>query len=112
MIPELHALAAQIVALPGWRWLPGLCVTNAEGLRAPLLLAHDSVPGWLPDLTDPATGGVMLGMLSGQLVQAQVTPDGWRVVMVFTDLSPSVSARAATLGEAIARMVVARGGWR
>lgn len=137
MTPELYALAAQIIALPGWEWLPGMRVSRSGSKGIVYYIADGgvvvAVSRWvapvlfrymddgssdplaselLPDLTDPATAGAMLGMLSKQLVQAQVTPDGWRVVMVFTDLNPSVSARGATLGEAIARLVVARGGWR
>lgn len=136
MTPDLCDLAATIIALPGWEWRPGM-LDSATGLRivkvlpdigsvcllrvAPvnltprlLIRTRDDIRlmEMRPDLTDDATAGAMLGLLSGQRVQAQVTPDGWFVMVFTTDPITSVAARAATIGEAIARTVVARGGWR
>lgn len=121
MTPDLRDLAAAVVALPGWEWRPGMRYLFAAGklagkglhLQNPGCTGVSGAPpeGCVPDLTDPATAGAMLGLLPGQRVSAQVTPDGW-FVMVFTDPITSGAARAATFGEAIARMVVARGWWR
>ena len=119
MTPDLRDLAAQIIALPGWEWRPGMRAilpisgrgVHLQDLYAPSGICGCPAIGSLPDLTDPATAGAMLGMLSGQRVQAQLSPDGW-FVMVFTDTITSASAHAPHIGEAIARIVVARGGWR
>lgn len=75
--------AAQCIALPGWRWLPGML-----GCRAPAGGADDLRPeirvtdaasaataerwGCVPDLDDPATAGAMLDLIAQADVEA-----GW-----------------------------------
>lgn len=113
MTPELRTLAEQIVALPGWRWLPGLCVTNADGLRVWLQAAHSSVPGWLPDLTDPATWGVLLSLMTDPSLELGRGRDGapaWYCLVCPSD-GEWVPGYGDTPGEAIARLAVARGMW-
>ena len=119
MTADLRDLAAQVITLPGWEWRPGMRAILPISGRGVHIQPPDAASGIcgcpgigsLPDLTDPATAGAMLGMLSGERVQAQLSPYGW-FVMVFTDPITSASAHAPHLGEAIARLVVARGGWR
>ena len=139
MTPDLRDLAAAVVALPGWEWRPGM-LDSATGLRIVKVLPDGSVcllrvapvnltPRLLirtrddirlmemrPDLTDPATAGAMLGilMVGGGIGVALVSNDGdgrW-----YAGSGPiwhsSPAGSGATPGEAIARMVVARGGWR
>ena len=120
MIPELYALAAQITALPGWEWRPGMRYLFAAGklagnglhLQRPDCTGVSGPPeGCVPDLTDDATAGAMLGLVSpGHMFSAhrdekksQFRWDGARTYHYIN---------GATLGEAIARTVVARGGWR
>lgn len=121
MTPELRTLAEQIVALPGWRWLPGLCVTNADGLRVWLQAAHSSVPGWLPDLTDPATGGVLMGLFPlakdcvdvrqiNAGIDIQSGPLFW-LAHYWSQGRVLHTGRGATFGEAIAQIALARGRW-
>ena len=113
MTPELRTIAEQITTLPGWKWLPGLCVINPDGRRSNLLGARDSVPGWLPDITDPATGGVLLSLMNDPSLELGRGQDGapaW-YCLVCPDDGEWVPGYGATPGEAIARLAVARGRW-
>lgn len=119
MNPDLRTLAAAIVALPGWKWPAGMCVTNADGrLRVWLQANHTSVPGWLPDLTDPATGGALLRMMEQAEPSLELTrsPDEaqqtapW-CALASPDADAWVTGEGATFGEAIARLALKRGGW-
>ena len=128
MTPDLLTLARSVVALPGWRWMPGMLDT--EGRRV-LAVGRDGLPClWLtrhqyavigrdytprgrreawaqavPDLiTDAATGGCLLAMLGGQVGVA--VADG--STMVAVDLQ---AGEGATLAEACARVALARGRW-
>ena len=62
-----EALARRAVAAPGWRWLPGMLQTRGVERHRVELTFHVSLPGfddpWLPDLTDDATRGVLLGLV-------------------------------------------------
>ena len=75
MTPESANIAAKCIALPGWRWLPGML-----GCRAPAGGADDLRPeirvvdaasaataeqwGCVPALDDPATAGAMLDLIA------------------------------------------------
>lgn len=71
MTPEETELARALVALPGWRWAPGMLGTSPgvhRGLR--VLEVNDAgngmqEGGFIPDISDPtgATAGVLLAML-------------------------------------------------
>ena len=118
MTPDLRTLAAQIIALPGWKWPAGMCVTNPDGLRVWLQASHPSVPGWLPDITDPATGGALLLMMERAEPGLELarTPgeahkDAPWCALASPDAEKWVTGEGATFGEAIARLAVARGGW-
>ena len=134
MTPDLLTLTASVVALPGWRWMPGMLTTEGDrvwGVGTDLgtlfldlanrtALCFDEKHGWrrwlldgsprtpceppLPDFTDAATGGCMLAMLDGQVGVAV----GGDSTMVAVDL---LSGEGATLAEACARVALARGRW-
>jgi len=74
-LENLEELARRAVACKGWRWVPGML--SAKGLRVirrdsdgyvvgyyqDLSYIAECVPGTLPDLTDPATLGCLLGLI-------------------------------------------------
>ena len=69
---ELRDLAKQAVTLPGWRWWWTSEAMPLKGVewyrRANVLVVAELVTlhheaGLLPDLSHPATGGIMLEML-------------------------------------------------
>lgn len=140
MTPALLTLtlARQLVALPGFRWTPGMLAvgnpgTTFEGAWCRILTASDDgrVYSWtdedsnvvtsdygaldtymdaIPDLTDPATGGELLNLIRPN--------DRWRIEMSngytahVTVPGDTVFARATkclTLAEACARVLVALG---
>lgn len=126
MSADLYDLARQIIALPGWTWRGGMRALYPSG-RGIYLQDNGATTtcgltppaACVPDLTDPATAGAMAQML------AEAEPD-----MEVAHLPPSAdwehpwsactspadtrwhSGVGATMGEALARLVLARGGWR
>lgn len=78
MTSDPHDIARAMVALPGWRWLPGACDTHGARVvgttsTGKIIVASrghydergDDLAGWLPDLTDPATlGAIEHGLLA------------------------------------------------
>jgi hypothetical protein len=114
MTPDLLTLARAYMALPG---APVRDMSADElavdGYRAPwrqrdgagILWAPDN-GGSLPDLTDDATGGVLLGMLPASRT-VEMDPDIVSVV-VFTGAGHA-GGKGATLAEAVARVAVALG---
>ena len=125
--PALVDLARALVALPGWRWRAGMLDT--QGARVRDCGLFDLPDDWdpaeyarlghqrLPDLTDDATGGVLLTAVfrlqpdatlgfdafAGQLVLGGVL----RPVAVLRPGTPTT--RGTTLAEAAARALVALG---
>lgn len=102
-------VARQLVALPdGWRWVPGMLVWGGDRVtEATLGVAH----GALPDLTDDATGGVLLGMLPS-VYEVDRDERGYRVRARDSkgDFVPGrQSPWSSTLAEAAARALVAIG---
>lgn len=86
MIPELQPLARRAVACKGWRWMPGMLAHHPNwragrvshvGLTAVRVACRYPSPvggttwavpplpitGLLPDLSDPATLGCLLGLV-------------------------------------------------
>lgn len=132
MTPAQVDLARQLVALPGWRWLPGMRVVGvhpfsgcrrfgrlAMGTGGKLAVAWDDgsywTPrqtdrdGWLPDLTDDdATGGLLLGMLSRvSTVSVRARPDPYGVsVLYWVDDWPHATPLRQTIAEAAACALV------
>ena len=132
MSPAQVELARALVALPSWRWEAGALVAARDGAEAMRLVsAHEDADGrpsamglgyipseaspradyWteagdLPDLTDAATGGVLLG----RLTEYEVDRDerGVRVrVKVGDDWQPDRGVWSATPAEACARALIA-----
>lgn len=106
-------LARRLVEAPWWEWLPGMKSDGWTHITADDLDC-DLVPRRsVPDLTDPATGGVLLGMLpngrqpDGSLLQREAAEveDGW-VVRVFRFQChgelPEVLSEAAEMGTTLA----------
>lgn len=136
MSPAQVDLARELVALPGWDTLPGyLRVGMAidDGGRRLRVIAHEGAgavaglgarvtlqgglaqaPTWLddlPDLTDAATGGVLLGMLPSAY-EVDHDERGCRVRARDSkgDLVPGrQDPWSSTLAEAAARALVALG---
>ena len=120
MTPDLLALARAVIALPGWRWMPGMATqnkarvieVNKHGGLFHLYTALGAIPAepqwpYVPDLTDAATGGCMLAML-GDVAVEQI--DG--KVCIIWPPDGRAADRNVTLAEACARVALARGGWR
>lgn len=114
MTPDLLTLAASVVALPGWRWMPGMLSNHgARYLGGGLWIDASSAgavfadpnQGEVPDLTDAATGGCMLAMLGPCRVWIDSEGDAW---MQEAGLDPEPFR---TLAEACARVALARGRW-
>lgn len=108
MDDEGLALARALVALPGWRWMPGMLgmLGGSEGGPSVRVGAIEDGGnalqeyGWLPDLDDPATGGVLESMLGPDCRQLlEPMRDGW----VWRNFAPT------TLGRACASVMVERG---
>ncbi len=128
MPSDLTTLARELVASPAWRgWQPRMRIVDAVGDVATVLLTHPSggllvhrdgavsiltpvgrltLEDCVPDLTDPATVGVLLSWLS----------DDWRTVRGKDwDGRPSCHVwhpaghifSGPTLGEAVARALIA-----
>ena len=141
MTPDLRTLTEQAIALPGWKWLPGMLddvhkmrVTKVHAeIGAVELLNSDTSGGRVtlfrsredirrlemrPDITDPATGGVLLWMMEQAESGFELarTPgeahkdDPW-CALASPDAAEWVTGYGATFGEAIARLAVKRGGW-
>ena len=94
MTPAQLALARRLVAAPWWEWPPVLAVD----------------PEWaMPDLTDYATAGVLLGILPPNVVicdDGGESHGGWHVEVV-----GRCQVYGACLGEALAlALLEVRGG--
>ena len=93
MTPALLDLARELVALPGWAWRPGMrwIAERGRGLEPVVgrvvegrrVLADGVYPGAIPDLSDPATLGAMLGLVRGLAdcpwLSVVGGMEGWRV---------------------------------
>jgi hypothetical protein len=139
--PEATALAAQVAALPGFAWAPGMRAVGQypehpvrviefgerpfddEGAREadpfqwwqePRQGEGGPYPGpYVPDLADPATAGILLGMLAATgrivaLTPALACPGSWYVELD-TDPTGDPSIAADSLGVAVARALIAIG---
>lgn len=126
MTPDQEALARRLAEHPEFRL--------ACGMRVKALLADGSIATWdavvveqgavtrawwtdiqhcrqhtrdhylIPDLTDAATGGVLLAMLAaGEVAVAEYTGSCWQVSHPQSEF---LMAEGATLGEAVARALL------
>jgi hypothetical protein len=133
MTPEQPALAKQLVALPGFRWEAGMRAADTKFAR---VIATSGDPGdtesvcateegatsddcyatWFafttatPDLTDNATGGVLLGWLAAMGMQPTADCDAacWDVGAGMPT-KWRWAGNSATLAEACARALIAIG---
>lgn len=126
MTPEETSLARSLVALPGWRWVPGMlvCAPDDRGHVTAVLDGDEGVTVYvcfdeetrscrfdeeigllLPDLTHMGTAGILLGMLA-----AIAPPEVYfGVGAVRVTWSDTGSADGPCLGVAVARALVAVG---
>lgn len=138
MTPDLLALARQVVALPGFAWAPGMLGVDPAGEGSPIRivakgemvrtatgtsiyrpgsqLAMGMLAHYVPDLTDLATGGAMLPALGAAKVVTRTDPYGCRVMWLAEDgeglgLRQHSTQWCDWLGEAVGRVMVARGRW-
>ena len=70
MNAELEALGRRAVACKHWRWLPGIKMTNgsrmlgrSEIYQNGTVYVADPLDDDIPDLSDPATVGALLGLV-------------------------------------------------
>ena len=99
---DSKSLAEQAVKLPGWRWQPGM--RDTDGLRCRLIKDEFGEADWLwvpddgcasrqtisvvvhhnagrlPDLDDPATGGVLATSLGRQVEFYRWSDGSWSAV--------------------------------
>ena len=133
MSPDLSALAAAVVALPGWKWQAGMRAAIPESaLRGyeRSLIADGSdysfgvVGDWpgavhpaaVPVLSDPATGGALLALLCASGCNARIDLRDGMVYICFDGFceasAPIIGeASAPTIGEAVARIALQIGRW-
>lgn len=115
-------LATKLVACPQWRWMPGMAwVRNAPGAqslssmqgRCASQMDCDQMPSsMIPDLTDAATVGCLLAMLGASLLSiGSALPAGWLVLTRHGGDRVHQNG-GATLGEAVARALLAVWGAR
>ena len=116
----MSEIAEQIVALPGWQWLPGMCAVSPSGRTAYLQpvggasgVCGAPADGWLPVLADPATGGAMLDLLERSLTISlqSVRGQGWLVAAWGEAGRPCCVGAAPSIGEAVARVAMSLGRW-
>ena len=119
MTHALLDLASAVVALPGWRWMPGMRAMPQPGMIAvPVRLCDDKRIGYhdehdwphdlglrVPDLTDPATGGCMLAMLGP--CNVYLSDEGARI----DHKDVLLTIHSATLAQVCARVALALGRW-
>ena len=121
MTPEIRTLTEQAIALPGWKWLPGMRVLSPASGRgvhlqepgSPSGICGAPPAGWLPDLTDPATGAALLSLMTDpslELGRGRDAAPAW-YCLVCPDEGEWVPGYGDTPGEAIARLAVKRGRW-
>lgn len=121
MNPELLALARAYMALPGAPGMAGGSLSYVMGGRYQhrtfdgMLWEYVAHPAgmfgeWLPDLTNAATGGVMLDLLPFHVIPTRRDrPRVYGLVYVGLDERRHTTGLRATLAEAVARVAVALG---
>lgn len=103
MTPEQIEIARRLVAADWWEWRVGML--DQYGRRFPWDggRARPSMDV-LPDLTDGATGGVLLGMIRsiGAYSVGAVYPDGTVPIRIMTPNNRDVTRCGATIAHAAA----------
>ena len=128
MDSNLTTLARALVALPGFEWRAGMLAVEDGGPGAVRVTdatvmvvgtgQHSTYfrdwvltrkgRGWLPDLTDDATGGCLLAML-GPGWAARRTESRWAVFRPGVSVLEDPDIYGQSLAEAAARALVAIG---
>ena len=108
MTPEQIALAGALTRIAGWRWLASMRVFRGSGSSYHLgyEVSSEIMGSALPDLNDPATAGILLGMLAPKLHPQdeiiQFKPGIWHIRIRRTD-----NLFTGSLGEAVAQALLA-----
>ena len=108
MTPEQIEIAGALTRIAGWRWLAPMRVFRSSGSAYHLGydVSSEIMVGALPDLNDPATAGILLGMLAPGLHPrdeiAQFEPGIWHIRIKRTD-----NLFTGSLGEAVAQALLA-----
>ena len=108
MTPEQIEIAGALTRIAGWRWLAPMRVFRSSGSAYHLGydVSSEIMVGALPDLNDPATAGILLGMLAPGLHPqdeiAQFEPGIWHIRIKRTD-----TLFTGSLGEAAAQALLA-----
>lgn len=119
MTPDLLTLSRAVVALSGAPRIPRVFGVHRDGLGLLWLSDKDDEEsvGAVPDLTDDATAGVMLCAFPFAVkVVTRTEPKSFRLMWLEED-GEGLGPRQHTtgwcdwLGEAVARVMVARGRW-
>lgn len=110
MTDEQTALSRRAVACKGWRWMPGMLAWRPDCPPVRLAAIEDAGNAlqeyrWLPDLSDPATGGCMLSLLGNSRWMVTANPEGFVVGTGRWDVLLA-HARVGTLGEACAHALI------
>ena len=134
---EVIGLAKRAVSLPGWRWMPGMRIVDPHGIGGFIVLAEggewkvcnragsswlsaQEIGACLPDLSDPAVGGVLLDMLGEQggmgtgvwFVGATAGAFGWTARRPGESPAEAVGRTGLlSLAEACVFVAVDLGGW-
>lgn len=107
MTPALLALSRAYLALPGAPTPKSVrFARNVDGMFWVLVPDESGRLGWVIDLTDAATGGVMLARLGDAVGIVEIGPD--RIGLRYDSDCPTLG-EGATLAEAVARVAVAVG---
>ena len=125
MTPQEQALARRAVACPSWRWLPGMRWVDHEHGRDDRLIddedaaAFTACPeGELPDLTDSATLGCLLALVTAayrwEMLPYKDSKGDWgarRAIPGYRPIIPSTHrTKAAALVAALEAAPVRAGG--
>jgi len=117
--PDALDLARRLVALPGWRWMSGMLDTwgdrdEPRGAWSGMPnVPERNRPACLPDLDDPATGGVLLVALGREAARVRYSPSyhkqaagtPWLADLFGSSCNSSITMHAS-LGRACAAVMI------
>ena len=107
MQPDQVQIARDLIKIRGWRWLPPIRVISQGGYAYYLgcEIASNAIHNSIPDLSDDATAGVLLGLLCPKLHHLDeiimLKPSVWQIrIRRFDELF------TGSLGEAAASALI------